>query len=45
MWAASSSQKKIYIKTFLGWIFSHKFLTKLLNILSTLKSSKTHQIY
>jgi hypothetical protein len=32
-------------KTFLGWIFFHKFLTKFLSILSTQKSSKTHGIY
>jgi hypothetical protein len=29
----------------LGWISFHKFLTKFLNISSTQKSSKTHQIY
>ena len=43
--AASGSQKTFYFKTFLGWIFFHKFLTKFLNISSTQKSSKTHQIY
>jgi hypothetical protein len=36
--------KNIYFKTFLGWIFFYKFLTKFLNISSTWKSSKIHQI-
>jgi hypothetical protein len=42
--AASGSQKTFYLKTFLGWIFFHKFLTKFLIISSTVKSSKTHGI-
>jgi hypothetical protein len=42
--AASGSQKTFYFKTFLGWIFFRKFLTKFLNISSTWKSSKIHQI-
>jgi hypothetical protein len=29
------SQKTFYFKTFLGWIFFHKFLTKFLIISST----------
>jgi hypothetical protein len=33
--AAWADQKTFYFLTFLGWIFFHRFLTKLLNISST----------
>jgi hypothetical protein len=37
--------KKLISFNFFGLDFFHKFLTKFLNISSTQKSSKTHQIY
>jgi hypothetical protein len=37
-----SWKKKIYVLTFLDWIFFHRFLTKFLIILSTRKSFKNH---
>jgi hypothetical protein len=42
LWAASGNQKTFYFKTFFGWIFFHKFLTKFFYISSTWKSSKIH---
>jgi hypothetical protein len=43
--AARAANFYFYFKTFLGWNFFHKFLTKFLILLSTCKSSKTHEFY